>query len=73
MVTLKGSLYYGFHDWEGKKKHVFEIAIDLITKKSLTLQDMVTHKFKLAEYRKMMDVNIHKGKFRAVKTMFVYD
>ena len=73
MVTLKGSLYYGLHDWEGQRKHVFEIAIDLITKKSLNLQDMVTHKFKPAEYRKMMDVNIHKGKYRAVKTMFIYD
>jgi threonine dehydrogenase-like Zn-dependent dehydrogenase len=73
MVTLKGSLYYGLHDWEGQRKHVFEIAIDLITKKSLKLQDMVTHKFKPAEYKKMMDVNIHKGKYRAVKTMFVYD
>jgi threonine dehydrogenase-like Zn-dependent dehydrogenase len=73
MVTLKGSLYYGLHDWEGQRKHVFEIAIDLITKKSMNLQDMVTHKFKPAEYKKMMDVNIHKGKYRAVKTMFVYD
>jgi threonine dehydrogenase-like Zn-dependent dehydrogenase len=73
LITIMGSLYYGFHDWEGKKKHVFEIAIDLITKKDLKLQDMVTHKFKLAEYKKMMDVNIHKGKFKAVKTMFVYD
>jgi threonine dehydrogenase-like Zn-dependent dehydrogenase len=73
MVTLKGSLYYGFHDWEGKKQHVFEIAIGLITKKSLKLQDMVTHKFKLAEYQKMMYVNLHKGKFKAIKTMFAYD
>ena len=73
LITLKGSLYYGLHEWEGKKKHVFEIAIDLVAQKDLKLQDMVTHKFKLAEYKKMMDVNIHKGKYRAVKTMFVYD
>ena len=73
LITIKGSLYYGFHEWEGKKKHVFEIAIDLITKKNLKLEEMVTHKFRLDEYKKMMDVNIHKGKFKAVKTMFVYD
>ncbi len=73
LVTIKGSLYYGFHDWEGKTKHTFDIAIDLISQKGLKLQDMVTHKFKLDEYKKMMDVNIHKGKFKAVKTMFVYD
>ena len=73
LITLKGALYYGLHDWEGKRKHTFEIAIDLISKKGLKLEDMVTHKFKLDEYKKMMDVNIHKGKYRAVKTMFVYD
>ena len=73
LITLKGSLYYGYHNWEGLAKHVFEIAIDLISKKDLKLQDMVTHKFKLVEFRKMMDVNIHKGKYRAVKTMFAYD
>ena len=73
LITIMGSLYYGFHDWEGKRKHTFQIAIDLITKKDLKLQDMVTHKFKLDEYKKMMDVNIHKGKFKAVKTMFGYD
>lgn len=72
LVTIKGSLYYGFHQWEGQKRHVFQIAIDLITKKDLKLQEMVTYRFRLAEYRKMMDVNIHKGKYRAVKTMFVF-
>lgn len=73
LVTVKGSLYYGHHDWEGKKRHVFEIAIGLIKERDLKLQDMVTHKFKLADYRKMMEVNTHKGKYKAVKTMFVHD
>jgi 16S rRNA U516 pseudouridylate synthase RsuA-like enzyme len=40
-------------------------------KKGLKLDGMVTHKFKLDEYKKMMDVNVNKGKYRAVKTMFV--
>jgi threonine dehydrogenase-like Zn-dependent dehydrogenase len=73
LVTLKGSLYYGFHELEGSKRHVYEIAIGLITKKGLKLDGMVTHKFKLDEYKKMMDVNVNKGKYRAVKTMFVYE
>lgn len=73
LVTIKGSLYYGFHDWEGKSRHVFDMAIDLIANRGLKLEDMVTHKFKLDEYKKMLDVNCSKGKFRAVKTMFVYD
>ena len=73
LITVKGSLYYGLHEWEGKRKHAFEIAIDLVIKKDLKLQDMITHRFKLAEYRKMMEVNVHKVKYRAVKTMFIFD
>jgi len=73
LVTLKGSLYYGFHDWNGRKKHVFEIAIDLIAGRGLKLDEMVTHKFRLDDYGKMMEVNINKSKYKAVKTMFVFD
>jgi (R,R)-butanediol dehydrogenase / meso-butanediol dehydrogenase / diacetyl reductase len=72
LITLKGTLYYGLHEWKGKPRHVFEIALDLVSNKGLDLQDMVTHKFKLDEYKKMVEVNIHKGKYRAIKTMFVY-
>jgi threonine dehydrogenase-like Zn-dependent dehydrogenase len=73
LITLKGTLYYGFHQWKGKSQHVFEIAIDLITDKGLDLERLVTHKFKLDEYKKMLEVNVHKGKYRAIKTMFTYE
>jgi threonine dehydrogenase-like Zn-dependent dehydrogenase len=73
LLSLKGSLYYGSHEWEGKRRHVFEIAIDLVSNGRVKLADMVTHTFSLDEYRKMMKVNIHKGRYGAIKTMFVYD
>lgn len=70
LVTLKGTLYYGMHDWKGKKRHVFEIALDLLSGKKLDLQSLVTHRFRLQEYKKMIEINVNKGKYRAVKTMF---
>lgn len=73
LVALRGTLYYGMHEWKGKKRHVFEIALDLLSVKGLDLQSMVTHKFKLDEYKKMVEVNVNKGKYKAVKTMFVYE
>ena len=73
LITIKGSLYYGLHEWKGKPRHVFEIALDLMSGKGLDLQSFVTHKFNLDEYQKMVKVNINKGKYRAIKTMFVYD
>ncbi len=73
LITLKSTLYYGVHEWKGTRKHVFDIAIDLISSKHLDLKSMVTHKFKLADYKKMMEVNVNKGKYKAIKTMFVYE
>ncbi len=73
LISLKGSLYYGSHEWEGKRRHVFEIAVDLVSKGKVKLADMVTHTFRLDEYRKMMKININKGRYGAIKTMFVYD
>ncbi len=73
LITIKGSLYYGLHEWKGKQRHVFEIALDLMSGKGLDLQSLVTHKFRLDEYQKMVEVNINKGKYRAIKTTFVYE
>jgi len=73
LITVKGSLYYGYHQWEGKRKHVFDIAIGLMLSGKARFEGLVTHNFSLGEYRKMIDINANKGKHRAIKTMFVYD
>jgi len=73
LISLKGSLYYGLHEWEGKRRHVFEITIDLVSKGKVKFTDIVTHTFRLDEYKKMIKININKGRYGAIKTMFVYD
>jgi len=73
LISLKGSLYYGSHEWKGRRRHVFEIAISLLSDGKVKLSDIVTHTFRLDEYKKMIMVNINKGRYGAIKTMFVYD
>ncbi len=73
LLSIKGSLYYGFHEWKGGRRHVFEIAIGLISEGKAKLADMVTNSFRLDEYKEMMKVNTNKGRYRAIKTQFVYD
>jgi (R,R)-butanediol dehydrogenase/meso-butanediol dehydrogenase/diacetyl reductase len=73
LISLKGSLYYGCHEWEGKRRHVFEIAIDLMSKGRVKFAGIVTHTFRLDEYKKMIKININKGRYGAIKTMFMYD
>jgi len=69
LQTIKGVYCFGYTDLRGKREHVFEIAIDLVKQKKVSLEPMVTHVFALEDYREMIEVNVHKGKYKAVKTM----
>ena len=72
LQTIKGVYCFGYTDLRGKKEHVFEIAIDLVKQKKVSLEPMVTHTFTLEHYREMIEVNMHKGKYKAVKTMISF-
>ena len=69
LQTLKGAFCYGYNTIDGKKRHAFEIAIDLVKEGKVKLDDMVTHEFPLQEYKRMIEINMSKGKNKAIKTM----
>jgi len=69
LQTIKGVYCFGYTDLRGKKEHIFEIAIDLAKQKKVSLEPMVTHTFPLEHYREMIEINLRKGKYKAVKTM----
>jgi len=69
LQTLKGVFCYGYNTIDGKKRHAFEIAIDLVKEGKVKLDEMVTHEFPLPEYKRMIEVNMNKGKNKAMKTM----
>lgn len=70
--TIKGVFSYGFVDTEVGSKHIFDIAIERINQQKITVADMVTHRFLLEEYEKMIAVNLNKQKFGAIKTIFTF-
>jgi threonine dehydrogenase-like Zn-dependent dehydrogenase len=72
LQTVKGVYAYGKVTFEGKKQHVFEIAMDLMKKKKIQAEDLVTHKFDLEEYEQMIEVNLHKKEHGAMKTVIKY-
>jgi threonine dehydrogenase-like Zn-dependent dehydrogenase len=69
LQTIKGVYCFGYTDLRGKKEHVFEVALDLVKQKKVYLEPMATHTFPLEHYREMIEVNMRKGKYKAVKTM----
>jgi len=36
------------------------------------VESLITHQFKLAEYRKMIEVNLNKGRYKAMKTVVAF-
>jgi len=72
LQTIRGVLAYGYTDIEGEDKHIFDVALDLITLKKASLVDMATHKFSIDEFRTMIEVNSAKGKHQAIKTMMTF-
>ena len=69
LQTIKGAYSSGYVQYEGEKRHIFEIASGMVKLKKINLEGMVTHTFKLEDYRRMIEVNLHKGKYRALKTV----
>lgn len=70
--TIKGVYGHAYGSYEGKKLHMFDIAMDLMVKKKINTETLVTHKFKIEEYLQMIEVNMNKGKHKAIKTVVTF-
>ena len=72
LQTIKGVWCYGYSDVSNGRKHIFEIAIDLVKLKKVHLESMITHVFSIEDYKHMIEVNLSKPKHRAVKTVISF-
>lgn len=68
LQTLRGVLAYGCVDFEGKRQHVFEAAMGMVADSRVKLQGMMTHKFSIDQYTKLIETNMAKQKHNVIKT-----
>ncbi len=73
LQTLKGVYGYGMVTHEGRDRHVFDIALEFMLSGKINAAILVTHKFNLENYMEMIDVNMNKGKHKAIKTLVSFD
>ena len=52
---------------------MFEIALDMVREGTVTLTDLITHKFSLEDFEQMITVNLAKEQHRAVKTVVSFE
>ncbi len=72
MQTLKGVYGTSAVSHRGEKRHIFEMAIEMAQKKEADLAQMVTHRFALGDFKKMIEINLNKERHRAVKTVVAF-
>jgi len=68
LQSVKAAFAYGYNTIDGKSRHAFEIALELLKDGKVQVEDMLTHTFPIERYQDMIEVNLNKGKNRAIKT-----
>jgi len=71
-ITLHGSYAYGFEAYQGRRVRTFQLALDLMADGSVDLAPLVTHRFRLEEYRQALSMATHKPRHRLVKAVFAF-
>jgi len=71
-IHLIGSNAFGCEDFAGERKHAFEIYFDLVKAGRVDVTPILTHRFKLDEYREAFGACFDQGKSGAVKVLFDY-
>jgi threonine dehydrogenase-like Zn-dependent dehydrogenase len=72
LQTVKGVYGYGRQVFNGENRHVFDIALELMKEGKIRVENLVTHRFPLEDYEQMIEVNLNKGKNRAMKTVMAF-
>ena len=71
-VGLKGCLTYGLETWQGKRIRTFQWALDLMETGKVNLAPLITHCFRLKDYRKALKMATHKSRHGLVKAVFAF-
>jgi len=69
-IALVGSNAFGIEDFEGEPLHAMEIYLRLLAQKRLDTARLITHRFRLDQYKDAFVVGRQKHRHRAVKVVF---
>ena len=72
-LTIKGSYWCSTETVRGRRVRTFQLALDWMAEGKLDLAPMVTHRFRLDDYKRALAVTADKGRHQVVKSVFVFD
>jgi threonine dehydrogenase-like Zn-dependent dehydrogenase len=69
-VDLIGSKTHATSEWQGTRRHDFEWAIQFQRSGRMRIENLITHRFPLAEYRQAIRTATEKRRTHAIKVVF---
>jgi L-iditol 2-dehydrogenase len=72
-LTVKGSFGSGIEVRDGRRVRTLQLVLDWMAEGTLDLAPMLTHRFRLADYRRALAVATAKGRHHVVKSAFDFE
>jgi L-iditol 2-dehydrogenase len=72
-LTLKGTYGVAVESYQGRRMRTYEVGLELMAQGKLDLSPLLTHKFRLAEYRRAFHTLRAKGPNGVSKAVFTFD
>jgi threonine dehydrogenase-like Zn-dependent dehydrogenase len=69
-LRLVGSNAFGDETFEGRRRHAYEHYFDLIQSGRIDLSGLLTHRFRLDDWREAFTTIVHQGDTGAIKVAF---
>lgn len=72
-LTMIGANGRAIEQYQGRSMHTYEIVFELIQQKKLDLSGLLTHTFRIEQYRQAFATLYERGKTGAIKVAFVQE
>ncbi len=69
-INLLGANGRAIEQYEGRALHTYEIVFELMQQKKLDLTGLLTHRFRIEQYREALAALFHRGRSGAIKIAF---
>lgn len=70
-VEVRGSSMYGTETFRGQRTSTFGVALALLSEGQIDVSGLVTHRFRLADYRRALETITDKRRSGVVKAVFL--
>jgi threonine dehydrogenase-like Zn-dependent dehydrogenase len=72
-LTVRGTYCYSTEYKEGQPIRAYQLALDWLAQGKLDLAPLLTHKFRLENYKQALETTMNKSKTKVVKSVFFFD